>query len=406
MIMKLKNILASAACIALLAGCTDALEYEPSIYLTEAQKSQTKTITVHQAGEKADFSVSASVVVNKDTHVTLEVVPELVETYNKLFGRESVLLDPQTYDFVKQEVTIKKGTNVSDNVELAMKTTLEPGKFYCLPVRIASTDGDMPILSVSSTIYLIFRAPVNSRGVYIGSSNKYIVPGFYGQDGTEGKADLTNLQELTLECRVKANAFTESDPYISSIMGLEGNMCLRFGDVKIGNNVLQICKADCQPAAVQAPCSTGNWYHVAGVWSRNSLRVYINGRLITEAVHAPNEGVDISLVHLWQNSGIGFGLGVASNYNGNRPLNGYLAEARIWTRALSSNEIANLNDLVVVDPQSEGLLAYWKMNESVSASEREKYSGWSIRNKIADQTGHGYDACGISGSPQFEEATW
>jgi len=404
--MKLKYVIASFAFAAALAGCQEAAEYTPSIYITEAQKEPAKIVTIYNAGEKAEFSVSASKIVDKDTHVTVQVCPELLEEYNTTYGRTCVLLDGDLYDFAKKEVTIKAGTNVSDAGEIVVKEVLEPGTFYCLPLRITQTDGNMPVLAPSSTLYIVFRAPVHGKGVYIGSGNKYIVPGFYDQKGQDVERDLSALPELTLECRVYANDFTKSDPYISSIMGLEGNVCMRFGDVKIGYDVLQICKGDYQPAAINSPCATKQWYHVAGVWTRNSLRVFIDGKFITET-RTKGETVDISQVQLWNGSGIGFGLGCASNYNGNRPLNGYLAEARVWTRALSTSEIANVKDLVIVDPNSPDLLAYWKMDESELVSDyRESYSRWNLRNKIVDQTGHGYDAYGLSASPQFLDATW
>ena len=401
----MKQILASLACIAALASCQEAAEYEPSIYITEAQREPAKIVTISQAGEKATFSVSASQLVDRETRVTLQVCPELLEAYNTKYGRTCKLLDESLYDFSKQEVTIKAGTSVSDEAEIVVNQVLEPGTFYCLPMRIVRTDGSMSILDASSTLYIIFRAPVHGKAVYIGQFNKYIVPGFYDQRGQEGTRDLSALPELTLECRVYVNNFQKIDPYITSVMGLEGNVCIRFGDVKIGYDVLQVCRGDYQPAAINNPCSTGKWYHVAGVWTRSSLRIYIDGQFITETAHK-GETVDISQVQLWNGRGIGFGLGCASNYNGNRPLDGYLAEARVWTRALTASEIANIKDLVVVDPQSSDLLAYGKMDSSEPAGLNEPYSGWFLRNEIVDQTGHGYDAYGLSEDPQFMEATW
>lgn len=406
--MKLRYIIASLALGAAFAGCSEADEFIPSIYVTEAQIEPAKTITISREGETAEFSVSAALAVDRDTHVQLEVVPELLESYNKAYGRECVLLEK--YDFEKKEVTIKSGKSVSDAAEIVVNQTLELGKFYCLPVKIVGTDGTMPVLEPSSTFYLVFRAPVHSKAVYLGSSNKYLVPGFYDYkvpaDAPEGTPDLSALPELTLECRVMAKSFKASDPYISSIMGLEGNVCMRFGDVKIGKDVVQVCKGDYQPAATKMPCATDKWYHLAAVWSKTSLKIYIDGRFITET---PNRGekVDITEVQIWQgNPSIGFGIGAGSNYNSHRPLDGYIAEARVWARALTGTEIANLRDLVIVDPQSKGLVAYWKMNESEPISEYESNSRWTFKNKIVDLTGHGFDAKGQSANPTFIDATW
>lgn len=407
--MKLKYVIASLALVSLFAGCKDAAEYVPSIYITEAQNAEAKTVTIDGAGGKASFSITSAQIVDRDTHVTLEVVPELIEGYNSKYGRECIALADTDFDFSKKEVTIQAGKNVSDAAEITIKKELEPGTFYCVPVRIAGTDGSMPVLDASSTFYLVLRAPVKSMGVYLGRSNKYIVPSFHDQpkytneDGTE--VDLSALPELTLECRVMAKNFQKSDPYISSIMGLEGNVCMRFGDVKIGYDVVQVCKGDYQPAAINAPCALNKWYHVAAVWSKSSLKVYIDGKFITETANK-GEKVDITEIQLWNGSGIGFGIGAGSNYNSNRPLDGYIAEARVWARALKTAEIANLNDLVIVDPKSEGLVAYWKMNESVAIDEYNQTARWSLRNQMTDLTGHGYHALGQTGDPTFIEATW
>lgn len=199
---------------------------------------------------------------------------------------------------------------------------------------------------------------------------------------------LSALKQLTLEARVYMNSFQTSDPYISSIMGIEAVCCVRFGDVKIDNNVLQICHDSYQPAATDKPFETGKWYHVAAVWSGTSRDIYINGQY-ANGVPVASETIDLTS----DNSG-GFYLG--ASYGGGRPLDGYIAEARVWYRALIQSEIAN--NMNYVDPASEGLLAYWRMNE------------WEPRtgggNIVKDLTGHGYDAQGASSNPVMMDTKW
>ena len=50
--MNLKYFIVFVAGMAALAGCQEASEYIPSIYITEAQRQEVKTITISQAGEK------------------------------------------------------------------------------------------------------------------------------------------------------------------------------------------------------------------------------------------------------------------------------------------------------------------------------------------------------------------
>ena len=71
--MNLKYFIVFVAGMAALAGCQEASEYIPSIYITEAQRQEVKTITISQAGEKAEFTVSAAQIVDRDTHVSKHV---------------------------------------------------------------------------------------------------------------------------------------------------------------------------------------------------------------------------------------------------------------------------------------------------------------------------------------------
>ena len=150
--MNLKYFIVFVAGMAALAGCQEASEYIPSIYITEAQRQEVKTITISQAGEKAEFTVSAAQIVDRDTHVSFEACPELVADYNDRDGRTAVALEDFT--FAKKEVVIAAGKNVSESVEVVVNEELKPGTFYCLPVKIASTDGGMSILESSSKLFL------------------------------------------------------------------------------------------------------------------------------------------------------------------------------------------------------------------------------------------------------------
>ena len=403
--MKLKTIIASALCYLAFVGCNDATEYTPSVYITEAQHENVKMSVVDGEGAEISFTVTSAQPVATDTHITLVAEPELVSEYNKNTGREAIALE--NFEFAKTDVIIPAGKNVSEPVNIVVEQELKEGTFYCIPVKIASVSTGMPVLEPSGKLFLVFRAPVKSKAVYIGRNNKCMVPTF-SEKRTFGDIDLNAVPEVTLECRVYVNDFKKSDPYITSIMGYEGNLCMRFGDVKIGWDVLQVCKGDYQPAAINAPCATNKWYHVATVWSKNSMKVYIDGRLVAEQ---KNLGEPIDLAgwhHMNMRSRIGFGLGCASVYNGNRPLNGYLGEARVWTRALSGAEIANINDLVVVDPQSEGLLAYWKMSDCEVLSEPYYSEELQHRyaNRIPDHTGHGYDAYGDGSNLEYLDTKW
>lgn len=386
--MRLKHITGLALTAAALSACTNALDTYDAVYITEAQKNVDMTLTIDTPPAGAAFTISSSVKSTEDVNVTLEIRPELIEGYNSRYGKNYRMAPEGTYSLSAMSATIKAGYSTSEEVEVDVTSLegFEEGATYCIPVSIKSASS-MTVLEASRTLFVVLKTPVISKAIYLGSQNIYKVPSF------QEDPSLGALPQMTLEARVYMEGFADSDPYISSIMGIEGICGVRFGDVKIPNNVLQICHESYQPAATSAPFSTGQWYHVAAVWTGSTWDIYIDGLYITGATTA---GETIALNS--DNSG-GFYLG--ASYGGGRPMNGYIAEARVWTRALSQTEIAN--NMNYIDPATSGLLAYWRMNEWETPGEGD-LTGYG--NVVRDLTGHGYDAYGRSSEPTMMDTKW
>lgn len=382
--MKLHKLLTPLMLMtAVLTGCQDSADTYPALYMTDAQVRPDRSMTIDELPAKASFTVSSSVVVDHAVNVELAVCPELLEGYNAQYGKNYQLPPLESFSLSTNEASILAGYSTSSEVEFSLNSmdAFKEGVTYCVPISIKSVSGSLSILEPSRTLFLVLKTPVISKAIYLGGSNIYNVAKF------QENSDLSALKELTLETRVYVKNFQPYDPYISSIMGIEGECGVRFGDVKIPNNCLQICHGDYQPAAADKPFATDTWYHVAAVWTGSSWDIYIDGQYATGVA---TQGETINLTS--DNSG-GFYLG--ASYGGGRPLDGYVAECRVWTRALSQSEIAN--NMNYVDPASDGLLAYWRMNE------------WEVAaggNRVKDLTGHGYDAIGGSSQPQMIDTKW
>lgn len=370
--------------LTVLAACTNPVEPYDAVYITEAQKNVDKTLTVDTPPASATFTVSSSVKAKEDVNVELEVRPDMLDAYNKKYAKNYQMAPEGSFELSSMDAVIKAGFAMSDNIEVKVTSIdgFEEGATYCIPVSIKSVSS-MKVLEPSATLYVVLKTPVISKAIYL-NSNKYLIPGF------QEDANLSAVSQMTLETRVYVNNFCNRDPYISSIMGIEGVCGVRFGDVKVPMNCLQICHESYQPAATQNLFDTGKWYHVAAVWTGSTWDIYIDGLYITGAATA-GETINLSS----DNSG-GFWLG--ASYGGGRFLDGYIAETRVWTRALSQSEIAN--NMNYVKPDSEGLLAYWRMN-AYQESDREGYG-----NMVLDETGHGYNAYGVSSSPQMMDTKW
>lgn len=381
--MKLRYLTYSAAAAAMMAACTNPVEPYDAIYMTDAQNNPDKTITIDTPPASTTFTVSSSVKATEDVHIGLEIRADLIDSYNSRYGKNYKMAPDGSFSLSASETVIHAGYSTSDEIEVTISDIdgFEEGSTYCIPVSISSVSA-MQVLEPSRTLFIVLKTPVISKAIYLGT-NKYTVPSFLEN------SSISALPQITLEARVYVERFAESDPYISSIMGIEGICGVRFGDVKVPNNCVQICHDSYQPAASNNPCSTNTWYHVAAVWTGTSWDIYIDGLYIT-GTQTAGETIDLSS----DNSG---GFQIGASYGGGRYLYGYIAEVRVWTRALSQSEIAN--NMNYVDPQSDGLLAYWRMN---AYEPNPSGSG----NIVKDETGHGHDAVGTGNNPTMMDTKW
>ncbi len=368
---------------AVMTGCQESADTYPALYMTDAQARPDRSVAVDELPTTAKFTVSSSVVVGQNVDVELTVCPKLLDGYNAKYGKNYQMPPMESFKLSSTTTTIQAGYNTSTDVEFSLTTMdgFKEGVTYCVPITIKSVKGSLSVLEPSRTLFLVLKTPVISKGIYLGPSNIYKVEAF------QEDSDLSALKEITLETRVYMNQFKDSDPYISSIMGIEGECAMRFGDVKVPKDCLQICHGDYQPAAADKPLSLHKWYHIAAVWTGSTWDLYIDGQYAT-GVATQGETINLSS----NNSG-GFYLG--ASYGGGRPLDGYVAECRVWKRALSQSEIAN--NMNYVDPQSDGLVAYWRMNE---------WEPYGSGNRVVDLTGHGYDAIGGDQKPLMIDTKW
>ena len=67
---------------------------------------------------------------------------------------------------------------------------------------------------------------------------------------------------------------------------------------------------------------------------------------------------------------------IGHSYNRDRWLEGEISECRIWNKVLTADEINAKNHFYLVEPDSEGLVAYWKFDEGTGQT-------------VTDYTGNG-----------------
>lgn len=196
---------------------------------------------------------------------------------------------------------------------------------------------------------------------------------------------LNNLGDFTMEAMIMSTDWKGSGA-LSTVMGVEGNFLIRVGDAGIPSNRLQIATNSQNLACPKEyDLEANKWYHIAvtyhyASYSNRKIEVYINGKLAASATNVGSGKKSFGMTHTNEASGGRvFWLGYA--YDNARDLRGGMCEARIWNRVLTAEEINAENHFYQVDPASNGLVAYWKMNEGEG-------------DKMKDSTANGNDLQG------------
>jgi hypothetical protein len=152
------------------------------------------------------------------------------------------------------------------------------------------------------------------------------------------------------------------------------------------------------------------WQHVAGVWNGSDLKIYINGILANTTTGVTGASFKSQL-----NNQIQLGKNLS-----NEKFVGNIDEVRLWTRALSAEEIMNNMNCELGATQT-GLLAYYKFNQgignatntavtSLMDSSGNNYlgslNGFTLDGAISNWSNIGAVASGISCSPFLNVASF
>lgn len=367
--------------VVLFTACQEATKSKDVIFFTGTESSPRITFTIEEPRDMG-VTVTATEKVSKDTKVTLALGDKaLLESYNAQTGKKYEMLPAGSYKLSANETVIRAGNYVSENVKFSVLSLEEfvEGVNYCIPVVITGTDGDMPILDASRVMYLVVRQTIISRAVDLHGRCGFNIPKFL----TDPR--LAALGQITMEIRVRVNSFPSenTNPGISSLMGIEENFLFRFGDISILKNELQLAPAMISGKKYfttgKTQYTVGRWHQVVCVYDGSSIAIYVDGKLDVRFSAGPGT-VNIN------DDPMGYGGFWFGKSCGGRYLNGAISEARFWAKALTMNEIQD--NACYVDPTTEGLLAYWRFN--------------SIEDGVVrDETGNGFDAV-----PENSAYTW
>ncbi len=185
---------------------------------------------------------------------------------------------------------------------------------------------------------------------------------------------VNNLSKLTMEALIRARNFNGQDAGINTVMGVEGKFLIRIGD-RGGYPANQIHIAtsggNFPDADENKGLPTNQWIHIAVTYDSNdgTMIIYVNGKEQSKGIK------NVGSVNLGIGGKNGFYIG--RSYNDSRWFAGEISECRIWNVVRTPEEIAS--HPYAVDPDTEGLAAYWKFDEGAG-------------NEVKDHTANGNDA--------------
>ena len=363
--------------------------FDNSAYLDVSAFDRIQTATFSNTVDVAEkeLSVKLAYPSNRDMTATICVDETLVSEYNSRYGTDYSLLPAQYLDFEGKTVTIEAGKVNSEKVVIGFRNLLGEGeeqsgameidKTWLLPITLHSDDIEI-MKSSATAYYLVKRSSAITVAAQL-TDDFLCFPRLDDPEETELRAVYNSLTAVTYEALIYIDKY-DKDVDISTVMGVEQYLLLRIGDANFERQQLQFDGSGSGTQFGKIPSksdaskklSTGQWYHVAASYdqAKRIARIYLNGKLIDEAkdagVTGSSEDNRIRLAPrttVGGKAGEGYCFLIGNSYNTSRPLQGKIAEARVWKVARSQKEIWD-NMYRIANPQSdENLIGYWKCNE-------------------------------------------
>lgn len=384
--MKAKIYLGLALIYLCALSCKKAAFGDPVILVTGTEVSPIVKFSVENTPSEFAVTATSTYKAAQDIKVDFEFDGAAVERYNKEHNTTYFTVPQDAIEITNLSTVIKAGGAASTPVSVKVVSTspLVDGRSYLIPLTIKSTSGGGEVLESSRTIFLRIARIISFTSV---SMNNATGP-TTGTPGTRGRFNGAFLFNPTNPAKL-ANFTLEIKNLVYAFRGGDGNsnpqpiqtlvfwtnqweqttIGLRYGELGNPNNSLQLIGA--LGSAFAYGFNPNQWYTISLAYDGKKLVMYVDGNKVTEV--SGSMVMDFSRMQFGQ---------VWGGYDTRQYFNGRIAECRVWSRALTASEI-KLN-LCGADPNADGLLAYWKLNEGTghifknSSKEGAKYDmDWS-----------------------------
>jgi len=347
----------------LLAGCTteqdrmDKHHFTNKVYVNATDAVENIIVKPTSSDIVRTLSIGTPLQVESKVTGTFAVDASLIAEYESTYGEEVEILPDSLYAIVDADVTIEAGSNKSNDASVGMfnLTSLNRELVYVLPVALTNVQGE-EVLASKTKMFYVFRAGALVN-VVCGLKENRAYPDW------KNAAPVTDMSQFTLETLVYCNAFGKT---ISTIMGIEGLFLIRIGDAGVPDNQIQIATSYGNLTSSDLQLETLKWYHVAVTFDSGNIVVYINGKEKLSGYKSLRT-VNIGKAHTNEDDGSRC-FWVGYSYSADRYLDGYVAETRIWNKVLTADDLNSNSHFYTVDPESEGLVAYWKFDEGAGTT--------------------------------------
>lgn len=371
MIKYLKIAIVAVSAL-VISSCVEGDKFDPSrdvIVMTGTDMSPLIKFAVEETPAIYPVTVSSTGKVSEDITVDIKIDNSLVEKYNAEHKTSYYSCEEDWLSLEKNTVVIRKGNASSEVSQLLIneKANFIDGRIYMIPVTITNVKGGVELLESSRTAYIRI-----SRVYYFPAldlSNTKMYANYIFDDSQK-----VELPTHTVEVKFYANRWKDvSDDQPMRMLGVfnkdEKGYLYRFNESDNAVNQLQVNVSDASPMNTVTMFSLNTWYTLTVTFDGSTTRLYVDGVRDTEVA----DGKPLTLQR------IEFGMSWAG-YPSRQYCDARIAELRVWDRALSASEIQL--GLCGVDPGSEGLVAYWKLNEGEGytfndSSANEMHMDWS-----------------------------
>ena len=358
----IKYAFSALAGLAVLAGCQtekDAMEkhhFDNKLYINTGVAAEEILVKAGDAEVVRTLSIGTALPVEEAIGGVFVADQAYVENYRTIYEAPDVQALPYDNCVIEgPEVTIAAGANVSNEATVLFPGVggLDRNTVYVMPVVLKNIT-DINVIAPKTVVYYVFKGAALINVVCNMAENRAGVQAWKTPD------KFTNMTHFTVEALVRM----DQKSGISTLMGVEEHFLLRCGDGMPGNQ-LQVASGVNNSSHTNSNMQFvyGKWTHVAVVFNQGIVDVYFDGRKVMDAHDIQRSSITLRGYgsDKGENSGRYFWLGYS--YTGDRYWNGDMAEIRFWDHCLTQSEIQAPGHFYYVDPASEGLIAYWKMDD-------------------------------------------